>query len=552
MDHAPTVVAAQRGDVAAFVVLTRRYQNFAFGTALALVGDFQLAEDVVQDAMVQAWTALPRLDEPSAFPGWLRSIVRRQAFRVLRRRRLPTVALESAEDIPGDTPTPDARVDERAAARTALVALAGLPAGLREPASLYFVHDCSQQDIATFLDLSVASVNNRIHAARIQLKERMLTMVSDNLRGRKLSDDFANRIGRLAASDGRVVEALFDPQAAPELLTEMAISDQAQRGAVKVQVVQRPGAGRVRAIALSPIAGPAVGSTVLSSGRQSAEPVGLTEFGQILSRLCRAAPETPGPARLVETGIKAIDLMCPLYAGAKVVVAGEAGAGASLVTEELTRRLSDNAAPLSIIALIPLRRDAAADWSFAAQLEREGFGEGAAGAVETFFFASEDAAWTGERLALLSAADVVIRLSSAHMAAQVYPPIDVLKSRSRLLEAGGLAAEHADIAGRVREALARLWRADQGPSHDEDLARALKLQNFFTQPLGAARRYTGRPGVKVALAETIAVCRDILERHHDDIPAHAFFFSDGMAQIQADRDRSLSFGPVSIGAAEAR
>jgi DNA-directed RNA polymerase specialized sigma24 family protein len=48
----------------AFVELTRRFQHFAFGTALALVHDFQKAEDVVQDAFLAAWSAAePRRSE---------------------------------------------------------------------------------------------------------------------------------------------------------------------------------------------------------------------------------------------------------------------------------------------------------------------------------------------------------------------------------------------------------------------------------------------------------------------------------------------------------
>ena len=61
---------------------------------------------------------------------------------------------------------------------------------------------------------------------------------------------------------------------------------------------------------------------------------------------------------------------------------------------------------------------------------------------------------------MLAAADMVVRLSSAHMAARVYPPIDVLASRSRLLDTGGVTAEHSDVAGQARRALSALWAAD--------------------------------------------------------------------------------------------
>ncbi|WP_426534354.1 RNA polymerase sigma factor [Bradyrhizobium sp. McL0615] len=69
MDHERLVRKAQKGDVDAFVELTRRFQHFAFGSALAQVHDFQQAEDIVQEAFVAAWSGLATLAEPSAFPG---------------------------------------------------------------------------------------------------------------------------------------------------------------------------------------------------------------------------------------------------------------------------------------------------------------------------------------------------------------------------------------------------------------------------------------------------------------------------------------------------
>src|SRR3954471_19099087 len=104
MDHEQLVRRAAKGEVQAFVDLTRRFQHVAFGSALAQVRDFQQAEDIVQEAFVAAWTGLPSLAEPAAFPGWLRGIVRHHAFRVLRRKRLHVVPLAEAEDTESDEP----------------------------------------------------------------------------------------------------------------------------------------------------------------------------------------------------------------------------------------------------------------------------------------------------------------------------------------------------------------------------------------------------------------------------------------------------------------
>src|SRR5262249_18559585 len=108
MDLESAVRAAAGGDLDAFAELTRRFQHMAFGYALSLVRDLGQAEDVVQEAFVAAWYALPTLADPAAFAGWLRGIVRHRAHRVLRRRHLQRVP-PSVDTVGTDQPTPDRR-----------------------------------------------------------------------------------------------------------------------------------------------------------------------------------------------------------------------------------------------------------------------------------------------------------------------------------------------------------------------------------------------------------------------------------------------------------
>jgi RNA polymerase sigma factor (sigma-70 family) len=96
MDQEAAVQWAAGGDLDAFADVIRRFQHMAFGYALSHVRNFQEAEDVVQEAFLAAWYALPTLAEPAAFGGWLRSIIRHQAHRVLRRKQLEVVPLTAA------------------------------------------------------------------------------------------------------------------------------------------------------------------------------------------------------------------------------------------------------------------------------------------------------------------------------------------------------------------------------------------------------------------------------------------------------------------------
>jgi RNA polymerase sigma factor (sigma-70 family) len=538
MDLEALVRRAAGGDVEAFVELTRRFQHFAFGSALALLGDFQEAENAAQEAFVAAWSALPSLADPAAFPGWLRGIVRHQAFRVLRRRRPEPLPLSAAEGIASDEATPEMRLDERRQAAAVLAAMADLPAALREPATLFYLHECSQQDVAIFLGLKVATVNNRLHAARAQLKQRMIAMVKDTLEQRTLPDDFAKRIGRLIEAEGGVVEALFDPSALPDILGELAVSDEAHRRGVSVQVVQRRSGGVVRGIATSPMDALPRGATVLSSGRLSEATISPAAFERSVAILAGTARSLAGNARLLETGIKVIDVLCPFPVGGTVAIAGTYGVGLTVVMEELVRRLAGGSDKISLFVFWP--RPSAlwppsleSGFSIAMELKKDGYSEGTTGSVETFFLRHEDEPWTADRLAALAPVDVVIHLSPAQAQDRIYPTVDPLSSRSSLFETNAVSAE---VARRVREALAALRDAGDPPpaaAASPALERARKLRRFFGQPFFVAEPYTHRPGVHVGASEALAACREILDGAHDDLPAEAFDFAGGIAEIRA-------------------
>ena len=546
MDYADLARRAGLGEVKAFVELTRRFQHTAFGSALALIGDFQQAEDVVQKAFLAAWSAFPSLADPEAFPGWLRTIVRHHAFRLLRRKELSTLPLPEAADVPSEEPALDHQIERRQRTNAVLATLATFPARLREPTMLFFVHECSHQDIATFLGLTLATVNNRLHAARSELKRRMLTMVTESFQGQGLPDDFANRIGRLIEARGSIVDALFDPTATPDILTELSISDEANRRAIDFHVAQRLAPGVVRGVATSSAAGLPRGSTILSSGRHTKTPPDPAEFAEFVRSLSATA-SVGTPLRLLETGIKVIDVMCPLIAGGTLAIAPDPGGGATVVMEELVRRLSGGNDLLTILLMMPIwPQSQEPGFSHTEELRKEGFSEGTVGAVQTLFFPAKEGGWTPDQLNMLAPADTVIRLSLERARAKVYPTVDVLTSRSRLLETKAARREHVSIANRVRKALAALWseKTPKLPAARLARERALKLQNYFTQPFYCAEPWTKLRGVTVTRAEALRTCREILDGRHDDVPVERFYFHGGIGDIRGSEGPGLAIGPV--------
>jgi F-type H+/Na+-transporting ATPase subunit beta len=215
--------------------------------------------------------------------------------------------------------------------------------------------------------------------------------------------------------------------------------------------------------------------------------------------------------------------------------------------EELVRRLSGGNDPLTILLIMPIwPQSQEPGFSHTEELRKEGFSEGTVGAVQTLFFRAEEGGWTPDQLKSLAPADSMIRLSLERARAKVYPTVDVLASRSRLLETKAIGREHVTIANRVRKALAALWSEENPKLPAARLARerALKLQNYFTQPFYCAEPWTKLRGATVARTETLRTCREILDGAHDDVPVEQFYFRGGIDHIRGGEGLGLAIGPV--------
>jgi RNA polymerase sigma-70 factor (ECF subfamily) len=81
------VTRAQAGDVEAFSALTAPSVDRLIGAARLIVRRDDIAADVVQDALLQAWLDLPGLRDPERFDAWLHRLLVRACYRVARRTR---------------------------------------------------------------------------------------------------------------------------------------------------------------------------------------------------------------------------------------------------------------------------------------------------------------------------------------------------------------------------------------------------------------------------------------------------------------------------------
>jgi RNA polymerase sigma factor (sigma-70 family) len=89
------ILLARQGDRAAFGRLMWRHQPMALRLARRVVGNYDLAQELVQEAMLQAYLSLEKLSDPASFKSWLYGIVLNVCRNDLRRRQVIYLSLET-------------------------------------------------------------------------------------------------------------------------------------------------------------------------------------------------------------------------------------------------------------------------------------------------------------------------------------------------------------------------------------------------------------------------------------------------------------------------
>jgi RNA polymerase sigma factor (sigma-70 family) len=180
------IEAIQAGDVAPFSDIVRAFQDMAVGYSFSILNDFHLAEDASQEAFVTAYLQIRNLKKAEAFPGWFKRIVFTQCGRITRRKR-ERLTSEMAEGV-SDGGQETALIQKEEGDRL-IHSLSSLPEEQRVVVALTYINAFSQQQIADFLEISVSTVNNRVHRGRLRLKEELLVMSKTKLEDSRPSND---------------------------------------------------------------------------------------------------------------------------------------------------------------------------------------------------------------------------------------------------------------------------------------------------------------------------------------------------------------------------
>ncbi|MFH1047727.1 MAG: F0F1 ATP synthase subunit beta [Patescibacteria group bacterium] len=174
--------------------------------------------------------------------------------------------------------------------------------------------------------------------------------------------------GKVAQIIGPVVDVEFEGEL-PEILTALIIDR--KEGELVLEVQQHLGGGMCRTIAMSATDGLARGVEVKNTGAPISVPVGKETLGRMFGvtgqpidgmpqvkteqkwPIHRAAPEfheQSTEAKVFETGIKVVDLVCPFMKGGKIGLFGGAGVGKTVVVMELIRSIAQEHGGFSVFA----------------------------------------------------------------------------------------------------------------------------------------------------------------------------------------------------------
>ena len=192
------VERVQQGDKKAFDLLVLKYQLRVSKLVSRFLRNQSDVPDVVQDAFIKAYRALPNFRGDSAFYTWLYRIAINTAKNhlVAQSRKSPANSIDAqdAEDYGASewlkeyaSPEREALASELGA--TIYQAIAELPSDLREAITLREIEGLSYEEIAVVMDCPIGTVRSRIFRAREAIDSKLEPILDDD--SRHVSNQFA-------------------------------------------------------------------------------------------------------------------------------------------------------------------------------------------------------------------------------------------------------------------------------------------------------------------------------------------------------------------------
>jgi len=183
-DDAALVALAQQGDLSAFEVLVARHQKRMLNIAFRIIGEYEDACEVTQDAFVSAYGNLNGFRAEAKFSTWLTAITvnlsKNRLKRVIIRQKREPVSLDAPirtddgevmPDPPSKEPSVLDRMERQDVKRAVQDCIQALEPDFREVLVLRDMQDFSYDEIGGMLKVAAGTVKSRLFRARESVKE---------------------------------------------------------------------------------------------------------------------------------------------------------------------------------------------------------------------------------------------------------------------------------------------------------------------------------------------------------------------------------------------
>lgn len=171
-EEAVWIERARHGDRQAFSRLVEAYQRPVYSITYRMLGNPEEAEDAAQEAFLRAYSNLHRYDPKRKFSTWLFSIANHHCIDRLRKRRVKWVSIDDnpvLSNLVGDVPQPERKVLGQEERDDVQRVLEQLDPAYRMPLILRYWEDCSYEEIAEIMEISIPAVKSRLFRARQQV-----------------------------------------------------------------------------------------------------------------------------------------------------------------------------------------------------------------------------------------------------------------------------------------------------------------------------------------------------------------------------------------------
>ncbi len=166
IEYDELVERCKQGDSLSYSQLYSKYAKAMFNTSLRIVNNVSDAEDILQDAFVDAFRHLNDFKYKSSFGAWLKRIVINKSISLLRKKKMQWIDIESTQV--ADTGDAENIDEEDFAFKVEEVrkAIQLLPDGYRAVVSLYLLEEIPQEEIGKMLGISHNTVRTQYHRAK--------------------------------------------------------------------------------------------------------------------------------------------------------------------------------------------------------------------------------------------------------------------------------------------------------------------------------------------------------------------------------------------------